>query len=342
LHINNYSNLCKRFLRMVDLKLFDDVSEPSILLLTPEKQCPPTTSSITTDSHVRCFDFNSEFNSLSFPDQIEYYDYTPLEPIGHFDECELSSSLNCLSEELSPSMPINSKEESSEYKKVIQITAARKNSILTLDESMKSNESQHACGMGIRRDCNISPPEFKSIRISIGSFNSVDQICDFTKKDMQPNSHILLGLGRNNEFGLNQTNKKNCCNCKKSRCLKMYCECFANGTYCQGCNCIDCLNLKEHEKEVQEAKKVIGEKNPMAIKRRLPEENESNQLSSGCNCSKSGCLKKYCECFKMGKKCGTSCNCTGCKNCTALRTISYKRCEKFIRKTMIKVSKVEI
>lgn len=24
----------------------------------------------------------------------------------------------------------------------------------------------------------------------------------------------------------------------------------------------------------------------------------------GCNCRKTGCLKKYCECFNVGEKCG--------------------------------------
>ena len=27
------------------------------------------------------------------------------------------------------------------------------------------------------------------------------------------------------------------CNCKKSRCLKLYCECFAAGIFCDNCNC---------------------------------------------------------------------------------------------------------
>jgi hypothetical protein len=32
------------------------------------------------------------------------------------------------------------------------------------------------------------------------------------------------------------------CNCKNSRCLKLYCECFASGIYCDGCNCVNCSN----------------------------------------------------------------------------------------------------
>lgn len=33
------------------------------------------------------------------------------------------------------------------------------------------------------------------------------------------------------------------CNCKKSRCLKLYCDCFRMEKYCDGCNCIECANI---------------------------------------------------------------------------------------------------
>ena len=33
-----------------------------------------------------------------------------------------------------------------------------------------------------------------------------------------------------------------------------------------------------------------------------------------CSCQKSGCSKKYCECYNNGKKCNNSCSCLECKN----------------------------
>jgi hypothetical protein len=40
-----------------------------------------------------------------------------------------------------------------------------------------------------------------------------------------------------------------CC-CIKTRCLKMYCECFSNEQFCGPlCGCTDCGNTKRHQAE---------------------------------------------------------------------------------------------
>ncbi|XP_070591884.1 tesmin isoform X2 [Erythrolamprus reginae] len=45
------------------------------------------------------------------------------------------------------------------------------------------------------------------------------------------------------------TKSKKPCNCTKSQCLKLYCDCFANGEFCSNCNCNNCYNNPEHEIE---------------------------------------------------------------------------------------------
>jgi hypothetical protein len=64
--------------------------------------------------------------------------------------------------------------------------------------------------------------------------------------------------------------KKAPCNCKKSKCLKLYCECFASGGYCdESCNCIGCSNTPATETERQEAINARLEKNPNAFKPKI-------------------------------------------------------------------------
>lgn len=48
---------------------------------------------------------------------------------------------------------------------------------------------------------------------------------------------ILKSGGKENVAG-----KRHPCNCKKSKCLKLYCECFSAELFCDGCNCTDCRN----------------------------------------------------------------------------------------------------
>ncbi|XVE89852.1 hypothetical protein DITRI_Ditri20bG0027700 [Diplodiscus trichospermus] len=119
------------------------------------------------------------------------------------------------------------------------------------------------------------------------------------------------------------------CNCKRSKCLKLYCDCFAAGLYCiEPCSCQDCFNKPIHENVVLETRRQIESRNPLAfapkvirstdsVSDSLGETNKtpaSARHKRGCNCKKSSCLKKYCECFQAGVGCSPSCRCEGCKN----------------------------
>uniref|UniRef100_A0A7N0TEP6 CRC domain-containing protein n=1 Tax=Kalanchoe fedtschenkoi TaxID=63787 RepID=A0A7N0TEP6_KALFE len=119
------------------------------------------------------------------------------------------------------------------------------------------------------------------------------------------------------------------CNCKKSKCLKLYCECFAAGVYCIGtCACQNCFNKPVHEDTVLATRKQIESRNPLAfapkvirtsdplpdIKDEVMNTPASARHKRGCNCKKSSCLKKYCECYQGGVGCSVNCRCESCKN----------------------------
>ena len=108
------------------------------------------------------------------------------------------------------------------------------------------------------------------------------------------------------------------CKCNKSKCLKLYCECFASQKGCgPECGCTDCYNQEQFNDIKQLVVKDILEKNPKAFDNKFKKISKQNIRlhSRGCNCKRSGCQKKYCECYAEGLKCTNMCKCNGCDNC---------------------------
>mmetsp|Transcript_6993 Transcript_6993/g.14469 ORF Transcript_6993/g.14469 Transcript_6993/m.14469 type:complete len:865 (-) Transcript_6993:386-2980(-) len=105
------------------------------------------------------------------------------------------------------------------------------------------------------------------------------------------------------------------CKCRKSACLKLYCECFATGGLCSAsCRCSDCANFSGSEKRKEAVAKRIkaNPSNPWISSNRAKK--DLGQVERHCTCKKSRCIKKYCECFAAGAACSDSCRCEECAN----------------------------
>ena len=185
-----------------------------------------------------------------------------------FQNQKLNSPTTIIKEE-NPSNEKQIKQELTSSKKVEQ-----KNVISTIQNSNNSNNK------------DTSPPiKFQSFTSDLNSSLNDKKLNFFKSKKV-------------NLFDKKENIEKLSCNCTKTKCIKKYCECFANNRYCKGCNCVDCMN-----------KYIYSNNN---------NNNSSKELSENeeifCTCAKINCNKKYCECYKLGKKCNDKCRCVNCLN----------------------------
>ncbi|CAN6441821.1 unnamed protein product [Victoria cruziana] len=185
-------------------------------------------------------------------------------------------------------------------------------------------------------------PAFNSLSLNVGT-NSGDLGGDLTSVERETTSLDdaciyqedidQLSSKKKRKKSSSSGEKEGCkrCKCKKSKCLKLYCDCFAAGVYCiDSCTCKECLNKPECKDMVISARQQIESRNPLAFAPRVvhwvvettgngsggevKETPPSARHKRGCNCKRSRCLKKYCECYQAGVGCSDSCRCEGCKN----------------------------
>eukprot|EP01103_Thecamoeba_quadrilineata_P016982 TRINITY_DN585_c0_g1_i1.p1 TRINITY_DN585_c0_g1~~TRINITY_DN585_c0_g1_i1.p1 ORF type:complete len:416 (+),score=78.00 TRINITY_DN585_c0_g1_i1:38-1285(+) len=160
----------------------------------------------------------------------------------------------------------------------------------------------------------IDPYQMEHEHMSNSNFTRVTPVS-------RPTSGILPSRGGAFEDASDAQRKKQC-NCKNSKCLKLYCECFAARVFCDGCNCVGCCNNQENDDLVRRSITQTLERNPTAFRPKINSAALGTDAvhpvagthTKGCHCKKSNCLKKYCECFQANVLCGENCKCCDCKN----------------------------
>ena len=119
------------------------------------------------------------------------------------------------------------------------------------------------------------------------------------------------------------------CSCPKSRCIKLYCDCFKSGRRCtSACTCSNCKNTEAETRVGGERIRAIKNtlaRNPRAFTGGKRDAMPQKPGDIVCNCLKSRCLKLYCVCFQNRRVCNSACQCVDCYNTTEESRVGGKR-----------------
>ena len=134
----------------------------------------------------------------------------------------------------------------------------------------------------------------------------------------------MPSLNTRNQNRVQISNKKIICTCTKTGCVKKYCACFSNGIFYDDCQCENCENRKEFFPKNDNNYNNGKDMNFLNL---MKMQSPTMQLGI-CNCTKSNCTKKYCECYKSGRECSWMCRCVNCANCESRRDKIH--CERYL------------
>lgn len=173
--------------------------------------------------------------------------------------------------------------------------------------------------LNVNKVTNINNTNINNFNVNLNTnFPNMSDQVNINKDDYFIQNFNSSTLKKVNSF-------KSCCTCTKTNCQKKYCNCFAKGLYCIGCECKDCENhppegyllnntLNANELLQNSAFKPDGGfLNNLNLTLRHNQSISSN-LQISCTCTRSNCSKKYCECYKLKRECTSSCRCVGCVN----------------------------
>ena len=202
---------------------------------------------------------------------------------------------------------------------IVDINDENKNNIKSnvnaTQNSMNKNPSNYKQNYGNKYYNNVN--NINNNLINQNNINIINNNYDYPKINISPPHQVYMN---NNIQQMSNKKPKIKCTCSKTGCKKKYCACYSSGINCDGCECKDCENKPESgSNKVDNNQSKDGKLN--YLKEELISPKKQRII---CNCTKSNCMKKYCECYKQGMNCNGLCRCLECKNKNYNSNINYQ------------------
>jgi len=202
---------------------------------------------------------------------------------------------------------------------------------MNIQKKIKNESVQNTPQFNINPSSNYKIESFEENRSILKSNSSLieynEKLSSFKKVNK---TKVIYNQSQNNNINVNKkieiNEKTNFCTCEKSMCIKKYCECYANNERCDiRCSCINCKNI------------ILG----YNIDDLLSVTSKNKDIEISCTCTKSNCIKNYCDCYKANTLCGNKCRCLECKNNIAFVKNKEMK-DKNSKKNIIEYIRVEI